>query len=407
MATQRNTLQACLVIVAATTTMALGFGGLALTSVFIRPLEAEFGWSRSEISLAYTLATVGMAAGGLVWGRLADRFDLRVLLFIGSTAMVAALGLLAATQALWQLHAAHFILGAFGFSCLYAPALAVTGQWFEQRRGLAMGIVTAGGAVGQGVMPWSADLLIDGFGWRTAFAVLAAATLAAFAATLPALRRPAAPAAGSGATASIGPAPAHFRFQVAALAAAAFLCCLCMGVPLVHLTSFVAAVCASPQAGATSLLVAMLCGAVGRIAFGMIADRAGSLPAYAIASAMQTVCVVLYPMLDGQASLLALSAVFGFGFAGNMTCLILCVREAAGVARFGQALGIVMLVAWAGMGVGGYVGGLVFDLTGGYALSFQVAFLAGILNLAVIGLLAVRRRRPRAEMLAGGAPAAA
>ncbi|MER8534224.1 MFS transporter [Mesorhizobium sp. M1005] len=57
--------------------MAFGFGSLALTSVFIRPLEAEFGWSRADISLAYTLSSVGMALGGLFWGRLSDRLNVK------------------------------------------------------------------------------------------------------------------------------------------------------------------------------------------------------------------------------------------------------------------------------------------------------------------------------------------
>ena len=119
------------------------------------------------------------------------------------------------------------------------------------------------------------------------------------------------------------------------------------------LASFVGALCGSPELGATSLLVAMLSGAIGRVCFGAIADRIGYLPSYALASAIQTACVLAYPLMGDGASLLTLSAVFGFGFAGNMTCLVLSVRETVGAGRFGSALGTVMLVAWAGMGVGG------------------------------------------------------
>jgi hypothetical protein len=68
-----------------------------------------------------------------------------------------------------------------------------------------------------------------------------------------------------------------------------------------------------------------------------------------------------------------------------MTCLSLCVRQAVPAARFGGTLGAVMMIAWAGMATGGYVGGLLFDLSGRYTLSFVLAGMAGILNLAVIG----------------------
>jgi MFS family permease len=82
-----------------------------------------------------------------------------------------------------------------------------------------------------------------------------------------------------------------------------------------------------------------------------------------------------------------LSAVFGFGFAGNMTCLSLCVRQAVLPKRFGTALGAVMMIAWAGMAAGGYMGGLLFDLSGSYTASFGLAAVAGVMNLAVISTI--------------------
>jgi MFS family permease len=382
-----------LVVVGATVAMALGFGGLALISVFMRPLEAEFGWSRAEVSLAYAVATVGMALGGVVWGRVSDRVDIRILLAIGGSGMVLPLLAMAAVQSLWQTYLAHLVLSGFGFAVLYAPLLSATGEWFVRRRGLAVGVVTAGGALGQGVLPFLANMLIDKLGWRLAFVSLAIVTLIALALTLPFVTRP------GGAKVTVD-AAAHLtdlgregeRLRLHALSLAAFLCCACMGVPLVHLASFVGMVCGSPAIGATSLLVAMVFGATGRICFGLIADRIGYLPSYALASAIQTVGVAAYPLLGDGSSLLALSAVFGFGFAGNMTCLVLCVREAVPAHRFGAALGMVMLVAWAGMGTGGYAGGALFDIYLSYALSFTLASAAGLLNLIAIGAMMVLHR---------------
>jgi predicted MFS family arabinose efflux permease len=132
----------------------------------------------------------------------------------------------------------------------------------------------------------------------------------------------------------------------------------------------------------------LLCffGAVGRICFGLVADRIGYLPSYALASAIQTGCVAAYPLVGNNVSLLALSALFGFGFAGNMTCLILCVRETV------PALGTVMLAAWAGMGTGGYAGGALFDMYASYTMSFTLAGVAGLLNLSAIATMIVIHR---------------
>jgi MFS family permease len=175
---------------------------------------------------------------------------------------------------------------------------------------------------------------------------------------------------------------------VALLALAAFLCCMCMGVPVVHMASFIGAVCGSPSVGVNSLVIAMSAGAVGRVFCGLIADRIGPLKAYGIASATQTACVMVFPALGDSLSFMVLSALFGFGFAGNMTCLTLCVRQAVPASRFGGAIGAVMMVAWAGMAAGGYVGGVLFDLSLSYTLSFLLAAMSGVLNLVVIAAAA-------------------
>jgi MFS family permease len=384
--------RAVLAVVGGTVGMGLGFGCLGLTSVFMQPLEQAFGWSRAEVSLGYAIAAGGMAVGGLLWGRLSDRLDIRLLLTIGGAGMVLSLVGMAATQSLWHFYAANLVLGGFGFAVLYAPLVSAPGEWFVRHRGLAIGIVTAGGAAGQGILPYLASILIRELGWRQAFLALSVAVLVALSLTFPRLRRPEGTAtAAAGAAGAAAVLEAGERMGLAMLALAAFMCCTCMGVPLVHLASFVGSVCGSLPLGAASLLIAMLCGAVGRVCFGLIADRIGYLPSYALASSVQTGCVLAYPLLGDAVSLVTLSAVFGFGFSGNMTCLILCVRQTVAANRFGSALGVVMLIAWAGMAAGGYAGGLLYDLFASYAPAFVLAGAAGGFNL--VALLALARLR--------------
>ena len=264
---------------------------------------------------------------------------------------------------------------------------------FRNRRGLVMGIVTAGGALGQGLLPFAGHIMIDVFGWRLAFAGIGAAMLASLALTLPALRWPSGTRAPITSTnGSPANAVSRQRLTIAFLGTAAFLCCVCMGVPLVHMASFVGMICGSQAIGVTSLLIAMLSGALGRVCFGAAADRIGPLASYAIASSIQTTCVLLFPLFENSVSFMVLSVVFGFGFAGNMTCVSLCVREAVPANRFGGALGVVMMIAWAGMASGGYLGGVLFDAASNYTFSFILAGAAGALNLLVIGALATTRK---------------
>jgi MFS family permease len=384
-----------LVVAAATVTMALGFGGLGLITVFMKPMEADLGWSRADLSLAYGLSTTGMALGGLFWGRLCDRLDVRLLLILGAIGMAGPLLLMSTVRSLPMFYVAHLLYGACGFSTLYAPLLSTSGEWYPQRRGLVMGIVTAGGAAGQGLLPLFASFLIAALGWRFAFTAVGCTFIVALALVLPLLRWPQGTRAPSVNLTDVRDTATAETLTVALLACAAFLCCACMGVPVVHLANFVGGICASPRAGVASLVIAMIFGAAGRVCCGVIADRIGALRAYALASAIQTACVFMFPLLENSVPLLMLSAVFGFGFAGNMTCLSLCVRQAVLPKRFGTALGAVMMIAWAGMAAGGYIGGLLFDFSGSYTASFDLAALAGIMNLAVISAIgATRNLRP-------------
>jgi MFS family permease len=379
------------VVLAATLVNTIGFGGLALISVFMAPMEADLGWTRSDTSLGYAFSAGAMAVGSIVWGRLSDRLDIRLLLMIGATGMVSSLFIMATLHSVVTFYVASLVYAGFGFSILFTPLLSTSGEWFPHRRGLVAGVVTAGGALGQGLLPFVASLLIEGVGWRLAFAAIGSAYLASFALSMPVLRwpqgtkAPAVSAAGAGARSKVQ------NVTVTLIGLAAFLCCVCMGVPLIHMANYIGMICGSPAIGVSSLLIAMSFGTVGRVCFGAAADRIGPLPSYAIASAIQSACVSTFPALEQTLSFMTLSAVFGFGFAGNMTCISLCVRRAVPANRFGTAHGAVLAVAWVGMASGGYVGGLLFDATQSYSVSFILAGIAGALNLMVLAALGLRK----------------
>jgi MFS family permease len=378
-----------LTVVAATIAMAMGFGGLGLITVLMPSIEADLGWTRSDTSLGYAASTAGIAIGGAVWGRLSDRLDLRALLAIGGACMIASLFALSAVHSLAVFYLANAIYGGFGFSAVYSLLISTSSEWFPRRRGAVVGLVTAGGALGQGIVPLLASMLNDAMGWRLAYAGIGCMALIVHSFALPWLRWP-------GGTKAVG---AHsvgrltvqrsINANVLLLCLAAFFCCMCMGIPLVHMASFIGMVCGSPSLGVNSLATAMIAGAVGRVCFGLIADRTGPLKAYALASFLQSLCVVLFPLFGSSMSFLALSAVFGFGFAGNMTCFTLCVRQAVPAHKFGGAIGMVMMVAWAGMASGGYLGAVLYDAFASYTFSFILAGVAGALNLMILAVLGV------------------
>jgi MFS family permease len=154
------------VAAAATFGMLASFGMATTVSVFIKPFEDEFGWLRADISFAYALFSAGAALGGLVVGWAFDRIDTRIIVVFGTIVMAAGLAALAFTSDLATVQHIYLATGVAGFACLYTPLIAVIGLWFDRGRGLAMGIVTAGGAIGQGMTPLLVQPMIAAFGWR-------------------------------------------------------------------------------------------------------------------------------------------------------------------------------------------------------------------------------------------------
>lgn len=388
------------VVAAASAGMAAAYGGISTISVLIEPFRAEFGWAKADISMAYLLVSAGAALGGLGAGRLTDRLPTGPIAVAGVVFIALGLAIVADLSTVDAVQLVYLGIGLLGFSCLYAPLLATTALWFRRGgHGVALGIVTAGGALGQAVVPAAFQALNAAYGWRDATSILAAGFLVLFVPTMMLIRKPETAAVGAGPAATVRANwPLHPALAVTLIGVAALFCCGTMGVPSVHLVSYAITAGQSPSVAATIIGVTMVAGCVGRIGAGFVVDRIGALPAYAIMSAVQTAGAYAFVQTASPWALGAIGIVYGLGFGGVMTGMVCAVRDAAPPRAIGLAMAVVGLLAWVGMGAGGYQGGLCFDLTGGYELSFTVAAASGLANLATIALLAalIRLRRPQA-----------
>lgn len=368
-------------------------------SAFFAPLEAEFGWTRAQTSLINGAGLAGLALGGVLMGFLADRLAIRKVILFG--ALVSAGSGIAASQAssLWQFCALFFLTGAFGAGALFGPLFALVGAWFRAGAGLAIGLASAGQAVGQGAMPLLDSLLIDALGWRAAFATVGAGSLVLLV-PLALLARAApveaAPVAVTGATSGATSGAACLAVSGAGraapgrlpiVAAAVLLCCGLMSVPLVHLMPLLQGCGATaPEAGGAVLLM-MLSAIGGRVAFGRLADGIGAVPAYLIASGWQTALVFGFVMLSDIGLFYIFAPIYGFGYGGVMTCVLATIREAVPADRRASRTGIILAFAWAGHGLGGSLGGVLYDMTASYGPSFFFAAMAGCVNLVLLAVL--------------------
>ena len=375
------------------------------TSVFFTPLFEEFGWQRGAVSLINTSGLVGLAIGGIFMGRIADKAPIRWVVLFGAT--VIGLCMLGASQAdvLWQFYLLFFVAGFLGASALFVPLIANVGNWFKTGAGLALGIASAGQALGQGGMPYVLALLIGALGWRDALMSVGITMLVLLISLAMLIKQPPKISTGldagstdnsliDGADTTLIPP----NTLAVWLGAAAILCCICMSVPLMHLVPLMQDRGLSLEDAGSVLLVMLTVAIVGRIVFGKLADMIGAIRTYWIASCWQTVLVFFFLQVDTLQGYYIFAIIYGFGYAGVMTGILISARVLTPASKRASVLGIVLFFAYLGHGIGGYQGGYFFDLTGNYTLTYANAAMAGILNLILVGALYFTTNRRRATL---------
>jgi MFS family permease len=379
-----------LMVAVCTAMVFMAFGAIGTVAVFLEPLAADFAWPRADVSAAYSVATIATGLGGIAMGHFADRMPVRRVALLGALVPGVAFLFLSGLQSTLELYALYAVMGLVGIGAIMAPLNSLASLWLARNPGLAIGIVSAGGAAGQGLVPYFARTLIVTEGWRQAYLTLGILFVAVML-PLALLVRDAPRAAAAPTRNSNGKS----RVQLLALLSlAAALCCVCMGTPLVHVVALGSDRGLAGSDAAGLLAVLMVCGMAGRIVFGRIADRAGSLQTYIAASAGQTLLAFLFPYAASGTQLYVLSALFGVVFSGAMTSFLSCAREYAPAGKTGLSIGVVMFFGWTGMALGAWQGGLFYDLCGDYFTSFANASVAGVANLLVLALLYFYSRTP-------------
>ena len=151
--------------------------------VFLKQLSQEFGWSRAQISFAFTLSALGITLAAPFLGWLVDRFGARRVILPATLLFgMGVLSLYFLSAHLWHFYAIYLLLGVVGSGTTPVPYSKIISQWFDQKRGLALGLAAAASALGAFIMPSLAQALITMVGWRGAYVLLG---LLAMGVTLP------------------------------------------------------------------------------------------------------------------------------------------------------------------------------------------------------------------------------
>jgi len=389
--TERDLPYGWVMVAVAFTLSALSFGALGAISVFLKPLSMEFGWSRGDTSLGYTAIAFSSALFGLLWGVVADRLGTRWFGVVAALIMTLSLYMLSEQRSITDFYLYYFLFGAFGNAMVSTPLFANVGFWFRYRPGLAIGITAAGGAFGQGVIPYLAGLSITTYGWSDTYLIMAVGYLT-IALPIAFLIRES-PWRERVRTA-IAPEQRDFPLSemevIAWISVAVLFCCNCMAVPIVHLVPLLTDRGDSMESATRVLMVLMMAGVAGRILGGKLGDSIGALPTYMLMSLGQTFFVFWFPLVDSSWLLYLLAAFFGFSYSGVMSSILVCTRMMVSARFAARAMSMTSFFGWGGMGLGGFAGGYLFDLSGDYQWSYTFASIAGIINLCLLGLFYLR-----------------
>src|SRR5204863_8841407 len=354
----------------------VGLGAMLSLSVFLAPMSAAMGWSRTGISMAALLNFLSMGVGSFAWGALSDRFGTRAVVLCGG--VLLGLGLVTASQAatLGQFQILFGVIGGFAAGSLYTPMTATTTRWFTRHRSLAVALVSAGLSLGSATAAPLARWLITSYDWRTAMLVLGdLAWLVIIPSALLVREPPPLPtAAVVPATAVEGPeltvAQALRTPQFAAIALTFFACCAAHSGPIFHMVTYAIDHGVPAMAAATVLSAAGVASLGGKIICGLVADRVGAKRVLVTGLALQAVAVSLYLVTRETASFYALALMFGFAYGGVMPLYAILVREYFGARIMGTIFGAVAFVSTLGMALGPWAGGSLYDAFGSYVWLF-------------------------------------
>jgi MFS family permease len=372
----------------------IGSVGMWSVVVVLPVVQAEFGATRGDASLAFTLTMLGFGLGGVATGKITDRFGIVAAMALSIVILGSAYVLAGLSTTLWQFIAVYFLIG-LGTSATFAPLMAEASHWFERYRGLAVTIVASGNYVAGTIWPPLVTWGIQSAGWRATH--VAIGIFSALAMTLLVLVLRAQIGGAKVRNHDSAPPPRidlalSTNTLTALLCVASVACCVAMAMPQVHIVAYCGDLGYGPVHGAEMLSLMMGFGIVSRIGSGYLADRIGGIRTLLIGSVAQGFALLFYLFFDSLASLYIISAMFGLFQGGIVPSYAIIVRESMPAREAATRVGIVILASVAGMSLGGWVSGVIFDASGSYGAAFLNGLAWNALNITIVVTLLIRAR---------------
>jgi MFS family permease len=378
--------------------MLLGNSGMYVVSVVLPEVQAEFGVSRADASIPYTLSMLGFGIGGMWMGRWADRFGIAWVAALGALGVASGFVLAGVSGGIVGFALAQGLLGLLGIASTFAPLLADTAQWWNKRRGIAVAVCASGNYLAGTLWPPIAQWGVTQVGWRTTY--LCIGLFCGIGMALLSLRMRTKPPTAQAATVNkhgVVASDRPFGLSVTQaqwlLSVAGVGCCVAMAMPQVHIVAYCSDLGFGAARGAEMLSLMLACGIVSRLVSGAICDRIGGIRTLLLGSALQGIALMMFLPFDGLVPLYVVSAMFGLFQGGIVPSYAIIVREHFPAKEAGARTGTIIMATLVGMALGGWLSGKIFDVTGSYNAAFINGIAWNALNFGIVFWLYRRHQR--------------
>lgn len=395
------------IVLAVFSIMVVVWGTYYSFGVILKPMSAEFGWTRAATSSALSLGTFVFGIFTIVSGRLTDRFGPRIVLSVCGLLLGAGYLLLSQISTLWHLYLFYGLVIGVGMGGGFFPLLTTVARWFIKRRGLMTGIAAAGIGAGILIVPVAASWLISGYGWRFAFMAMGLAALVLIILAAQLLKRdPDQMGQLAYGTGELGPGSLNMQASGFSLREAVhtrqfwitwgiFFCGgFVIFTVMVHMAPHATDLGLPATTAAGILSVIGLLSIAGRVVIGSIGDRVGHRSALII-SFVPMAMVLFWVMGASEVWMLYLFAIiFGFTYGGFSALEQPVIADLFGLRSLGLLSGFIGWGFTVGGAVGPWLGGRIFDIFGSYQLAFLASGVASAIGfLLVLFLKPLKQQR--------------
>lgn len=358
-------------------------------SIFVGPLEAEFGWIRTQTSMTFTISMLGFSIGGLSAGYLQKAASPRKVVILGATLILTGFLLCSCMNSIWQLFVFYGVFAGLGVGLCYNVWLGTTLANFSDRTGFASGWLLMGFGLGGFVLgKISSAMMYSDIGWRKTFIMIGIVIFAVSILTLPLLRVPESCDQNVVNQRTADDLPPSKMIRRGVFWLYLFWCWILLGLGLAvvgQAAMFAADMGAAPAFAATAVGMLSLGNGAARVVLGVIFDKWGRKSAALTATLLTAVGIILLTISYTIGILsIVIAALFlcGFGYGAISSVNPASTRVIFGGTYFQQNFGLIFCLSSPAIFIGNSVSSMVKVAAGSY-----VPFFWGASAVAVAGIV--------------------